>query len=371
MRGALLLALFRFALRIDLGPEFDSNANRAELYRTPPPVTPGDSPPPQPAASFLVRSLLGTNLIAAHGPHLLRLGLQGGGKFFLTSAAAPQDTAVGQAQVAWRIRLAAPVLLLFAGDYYDALQWNRCPDLIAGGQPFGDRSCHRDFRSLGGHATTELLHEPYSLSLSGGARLFHWKPDDALSFSSLFGQATISAHLRCGEHEWDLATSGRIDRRDYHGLALVSPSDLEGTTRRRLDSDAQWNLSLAYVGPVLIEGSYAVDFNRSTSYGQTFLRHVVGAKLAVELPWQLSAAAKLQLVFMSYSEPSALTSGKVAPLTIEDENRNALLVDLSRPIGRGFSLGARYALYRSGVSDAVLSYDRQVVFLGLTYRPMK
>jgi len=56
-------------------------------------------------------------------------------------------------------------------------------------------------------------------------------------------------------------------------------------------------------------------------------------------------------------------------ITIEDENRNAVIVDLERPfVGSGLALNARYSVYTNELSASPVSFLRQVVYLGLTYR---
>ena len=56
-------------------------------------------------------------------------------------------------------------------------------------------------------------------------------------------------------------------------------------------------------------------------------------------------------------------------VTIEDENRNNVIVDLERPIGEtGLAVNARYSIFTNEISPSPVSFLRQVVYLGLTYR---
>jgi len=55
--------------------------------------------------------------------------------------------------------------------------------------------------------------------------------------------------------------------------------------------------------------------------------------------------------------------------TIEDENRNAVILDLEREIRRlGLSVNARYSFFTSQLGAQQTSFRRHVAYLGLTYR---
>jgi hypothetical protein len=56
-----------------------------------------------------------------------------------------------------------------------------------------------------------------------------------------------------------------------------------------------------------------------------------------------------------------------ASLAVEDENRSALLVDLAREMGAGFTLSARYSLFKNAAGTD-RSYLRQLGYLGVTYK---
>jgi hypothetical protein len=382
VQAAALVALsvLRFGLHLELGPEFDSNANRAEVFLTPPTVPPGDSPPPIPIESFLLRTTVAGTMLWSKGPNTLRLGLNGGGKVFFADAAQPQNVVVGQASLDDAVRAGNHLLLAVGGDYYDAWQWIACPDLVSGGVMVADTTCHRDFRAGSGRATLTVLAGPFDFSVGGGARDFQWKPDDGLSFEGYFGFASANAHFHTGgpetEADWDLSTSGRIERRDYHGPQLVANDDPGSPLEaRRRDTDVIGNATVAYVGTLpkiglqlLASAGYSIDYDHSTSFGESFLRHILLVKLAVPLPWKLTLAGKMQLIWTSYPQPVVLTSGMTPLQSIEDENRDAFVFDLERPIAGGLSISARYSLFINGTSSDVLSYQRQVAYLGLAYR---
>lgn len=374
MRAALVaFAVLRFGLKLELGPEYDSNANRAETI--------GDKAAGAalPIPSFLLRTTAFGSLRWTAGPSTLRASADLGGKLFFAGPAMPEDVAVAQGALDEQLRLGRHLVLGAGGDYYDAIQPRDCPPARFGNgdqqlsPSVGDTSCHRDFRAGGGRGQVALLLGDVDLSLGLGGRAFRWKPDDELSFDGASASAALGLHLRSGEvddeAEWDLLASARAELRDYHGPKLSSASDPgSDAAPRRRDLDAVGTVSLTYVGKLLAGAAYSLDWDRSSSYGQSYLRHLVSLKVAADLGWKLVATFKAQLTFTGYAQPAAITTGALVAVTIEDESRDAFIVDLERPLGGGASLSARYSAYRNGVSNATLDYLRQVVYLGLSYR---
>lgn len=368
--ASIAFAVLHFGLKLELGPEFDSNANRAEIYTGV--QAPTTDTLPSPIPSFLLRGTAAGTVSWITSRNSLRLGLTGAGKIFFAPDAQPQNVAVAQAVADDALRVAGPLLLGLGGDYYDAAQWIDCPYIKLANNWVADTVCHRDFRTANGRAQAAVVGEGYDVTVAGGGRFFTWKPDDTLSFEGAYLAAAAGAHFRTGppedESEWDVSTNGRVEWRGYHGPALTSLNDPGTNDPLRRDFDAVGSFSIAHVGKVYAALAYTLDVDRSSSFGQSYLRHVVVLKLGFDLPFHITATTKAQLVVMSYPEPLPLTSGMgVAPLSIDDENRNGVLIDLDRPIGAGLAVSARYSYYRNG-SGVVLDYTRHVAYLGLSYR---
>jgi hypothetical protein len=56
-------------------------------------------------------------------------------------------------------------------------------------------------------------------------------------------------------------------------------------------------------------------------------------------------------------------------ISIEDENRNAFIADIERPIGKsGVAVEARYSVFTNELSASPASFLRHVVYLGASYR---
>ena len=142
-------------------------------------------------------------------------------------------------------------------------------------------------------------------------------------------------------------------------------------TAQRADWFHEGGIELTYVGPLLVGVGYGLQLNLSNSFGQSLIRHVVTLKLAYRFPWQLYATLKAQLYASVYLDPVLLDRAFNTQqfITIEDENRNNVIVDLERPIGdTGLAVNARYSVFTNEITPSPVSFLRQVVYLGLTYR---
>jgi hypothetical protein len=366
--GVLVLAVLKLTLKLELGPEYDSNANRAELI---------DGMPARdvPTGSFLARTTVRGSLTWRRGLNVLRVSGLFGGKVFFNPAVQDQNTLVGQAGLEDRLRVAPWLELGFAGDYYDAAQqtvFTECSTISC------DR--HRDFRSGSAVARVSILDSPGELTLTGGYRGFVWKPDPQFDFQA--GQATALAAVRIytgradREHEIDLTASYHLERRLYNGLQEVNacapngldPSCIQVGAERRADWFHEGFFELTWVRTVLLSAAYGLQVNQSNSFGQSLLRHLVSGKLATRLPWQLYLTVKVQL-FVNRSVLLADPVNSQSLTSIEDENRNAFIADLERPIGKtGVAVEARYSVYTNELGSSTTHFLRHVAYLGVSYR---
>jgi hypothetical protein len=369
VHGIVALAVLKLALRLELGPEYDTNANRAE-------VVAGAQNSDQPTGSALIRTTARGTLAWSRGVSLLRLSVGGGAKVFLNPDVYDQTTFVGQLGADERLRVSDHVDLGLAGDYYDATQLDvrapTCPGCLR----------HRDFRTGTVAPRITFVDDAGYLALSAGYRGFEWKPDANFNFQAAQARAVGSAHILGGragrENEWDLTGAYLLERRWFDGRADVNlcrdkidySCVLPGN-----DARADWfheaSLDASFLGPLLVALGYAVQLNLSNSFGFSLIRHIFTLKLGYRLPWQIYATAKAQLFVTSYFDPVLLAPPTVTVSTnnIEDENRNSLIVDLERPVGKlGLSVELRYSLYTNELSASPASFLRQVVYLGLSYR---
>lgn len=346
----------------ETGAEYDSNANRAVAYAAPPAPMNGAAPP-TPVGSPLWRLQVGGRLRHAAGRHRLRLSLDLGGKVFFLREARSQDIGVVMLGVEEGGALGRLRLSVFA-NYFDAYQ-------RGGAAPAPDQvdATQRDFRlgELGlrlgaGRGLAGALQ-----SIDGGVdvlgQLFQFKPDNAYTYLAPSLQPRLSLRWHRGDPElgqdFDLTVAGRFDYRRY-------PLDGRGTGRD--DIFLQGGATFGFSGPLVAQLGYQLQENLSTLVQESYQRHVVLAKVAVRVPLDVYLTCKGQLNLFQSSRPPAV--GQPPQPIIEDDNRSLVLLDLSRPLPRGFAALARYAFYftASGLGGTELSYQRHTVFLGLSYR---
>jgi hypothetical protein len=381
VKGAIALAVVRLALKLDLGPEYDTNANRAEIVN-------GAHNPDQPTGSALVRTTTRLSLSWQSGISLLRVSGGLGAKVFFNPEVNDQDTLVGQLAVDERLALHRLLDLGLGIDYYDAGQLEVAPPCAALG-------CerHRDFRT--GSATARLTFgDPHGdVTLLVGYRGFQYKPDYAFSFQGVQATVIASARAIAGSgtrtHEIGLSASYHLERRWFAGYQDQLRNDVpEGTShqcgpdfpiytdcvRNTYDPRNDWyhegNVEVSYLGPLLISTGYGLQLNLSDSFGHSLLRHVFTFRIAGRLPWQLYATVKAQVLYNSYLDPVLLDQdvNTQRPISIEDENRNALIVDLERPIKSGVALEARYSFFTNELSGgSPVEFMRHVIYLGVSY----
>lgn len=364
----LLLSLLKLALRLDVGPEFDSNVHHVENPR------PGSDDAPL-VASLLLRARAGGRLAWSRGPTTLRLSLDLGGKLFAEAAAQAQDVAVGRLSGELRQQLSRGSLAL-ALDYHESWQGRSCPPALTrderGVQTFAvDSWCHRDFRIAELRASGTVRTRVPSLTGEAWVRDWEWKPDESLTFLGVGAALTPAALWRLGserEHEWRLSTTGRLEWRQGRAR-LDEPSELAlAAGPRRHDVVASLALAGSYLGRALVAASWLIEADRSTLAGGSYVYHSVTAQAAVPLPASFSLGLRAQLLFfLRGALPSSLTG--------EDENRDSFVVDLARDFAHGLSLRARYQLFISPPGSAQIVpgstgslYERHVGSLTLTWQ---
>jgi hypothetical protein len=372
VHGLLAIAVVRLGLTLSVGPEWDSNANRAEI------VTRGETPD-TPISSFLLRTMAQGTLSWRQGINLVRASADLGGKIYFNKDVFDQDVLAFRAGGEDRLRVARFLHLALAGDYYDAWQLPVTPYR------------HRDFRSGAVVGRVHFVDPLGEVTLAGGYRGFVYKPDPEFDFQAAQASASAFTRVRFGrdeDHEIDLAASYHLERRLFNGPVDTFNNDNCGDTSDRqrkclgipagAETRADWfhegGLDLTYVGTVLASVGYAAQLNLSNSFGQSLLRNIITFKLGYRLPWNLYATVKAQLFVTQYFDPVLLdrliNTQSQAFITIEDENRNNVIVDLERPIGRtGLAVLARYSVFTNEISpNKEVKFLRQVVYLGLTYR---
>jgi len=375
------LAVVRFGLTLSLGPEYDSNANRAEQVAN-------TESPDTPTPSFLLRSQGTLRMTWRTQSNALRLYATGGGKIFFNPAVFDQDVFALSLGGEDRVRVARFLNVAIAADYYDAWQLPVAPYRA------------RDFRSGSAVGRIYFVDPLGEVTLTGGYRGFQYKPDPYFDFQA--GQFTAYGVARLvfgynSDHELDVAATYHMERRWFAGVVelFADPQPPIGSpppmpplqpcaygqpindrcliagSDQRHDWFHETGLEITYVGPLLVGLGYGLQLNQSNSFGQSLIRHIVTLKLSYRFPWSIYATVKAQLYASVYLDPVLLDHvfNTLQFTTIEDENRNNVIVDVERPIGNtGLAVNARYSIFTNEITPSPVSFLRQVVYLGLTYR---
>jgi hypothetical protein len=358
----------RYSLRAELGPELDTNAHRTEIVH----VAGAVNPPI--VSSALGRAVLAGTLSDVVGDgHQVAMTATLAAKVFQNAAARDEDVGIAESTLMWRAPLGARSALALAGAYYEAFQREAEAPIYS-----FDR---RDFRST--TPTLRLLRglgEHAELGAGAGYRIFVFKPDRSYDFQA----PTASLDLRWGREtedgaaDWELAIRAAYERRAFDSAPFVEPMcPTTGTcppvvgTGTRLDHFATGAVDVARTGRVLVGAGYALHVNRSNSFGETVLRHFLTAHFAAALPLELYVALRAEILFARYADHVVVAQADTVGRTfvsIEDENRNNVRVDLSRNLTDRLQLIGRYTFYSNELgAGSVVSYRRQTALLSLAF----
>ena len=357
----------RYDLRTELGGEYDDNAHRTEIVD-------GAENQPRVVGSPVARAAVAARVsdAIARGQQLA-LSATLAGKLFTAPAARSEDVAIAESSARWHLAMSALTGIALQAQYYEAFQ--RAGD---GAAAAAER---RDFRSLTPALHFDLRASDSTVLVAGaGYRWFVFKSDLGFDFQAPSGSLDVRwIHEPPGDQEgdgdgadWEVTAGGSLERRAFAGRALVaSNTAATAPPPQRADTFFVGHLELTRVGTFLAGAGYALHVNDSNSYGESLTRHVATLRLATPLPLRCYLAARAELIFAHYREPVAIgrvsTTGRL--LSIDDENRSSLRVDVSRALAQRWLLLARYTVYANeiGVSSAVARYRRQTALLSIAF----
>ena len=102
------------------------------------------------------------------------------------------------------------------------------------------------------------------------------------------------------------------------------------------------------------------------SFAATVTAELLEEAAGVRLPWKVTLLAQGALGLSRY--PDGIYLSPEIALLEEDEGQNSLSVKLARPVSEHLDAELTYGLYSTSLPRNDLSYRRQVVGLGLTWR---
>lgn len=345
--------VIRYAARLEAGAEYDSNPARLERVDGAPP--PADVP-----ASPLGRLVLSGDLVAAPGArHVLALSASAAAKAFTSSEARGEDVVVGQGTAGWTVRFADSAAVGVTASYYDVFQ--------RGGVEA------RDFRSLLPALRLDLrLGAGGTLAAGGGFRWFVYKPDPEYDFGGPSGFVSYR-HVHPGAEggaDWEWATGLSVELRGFAGARCLGEDACPGPVDGERRADRFWvaHAEATRTGAFLAGAGLAAHANQSNSYGEPLLRGLFHLRAVFLLPWQTSFSVRAELVATRYRDrlPLARNAMSGTPLvSIEDESRSTIRVELARPIGPYLDAGLRYTFYTNEIGGGPVHFHRHTGLLFL------
>ncbi|RMH37007.1 MAG: hypothetical protein D6689_21505 [Deltaproteobacteria bacterium] len=353
-------------VQVEAGAEYDTNVHRIERRA-------GEDVAVQ--AAPLVR--VGARVrggVRPRASHRLSYDLFAGAKRFFGDARddagrtpSDEDVAIVAARGAYAAALASRRAIVRAvGSYYDAIGDDRVDTA-------------RNFRSFDARGELVLVGpERHRFALHAGLRAFTFKPDGVFDYRADHYGARYTTEMwrsdSAGEADAssvEVAAAYRLERRDYAGAALTDACDppCPAPSLGRVDLFHVASIEVTYTGDRVYAARYELQVDDSNSFGQSLVRHRVDAAVTTDVAFGVSATAKLTVLYNVFVDGLLVARDVNAQtgVSIEDENRNGLVVHLARPLAGGWTAEARYGLWSNEFATDALRFRRQAVYAGLLY----
>jgi hypothetical protein len=149
-------------------------------------------------------------------------------------------------------------------------------------------------------------------------------------------------------------------------MSALPPPGVAAELGRREDGALSASVGYTYRGPVALGLTYTVQDVGSNSFGQSVTHHRLSGSAGVRLPWKVTLLAQGSLGLSRY--PDGLYLSPEIALLEEDEGQNTLSLKLARPLRQSLDLELTYGLYSTSLPRNGLSYFRQVLGVGVTWR---
>ena len=346
--------------RAELGAEYDDNVHRAEQI---------DGDRVAIVGSALTRAMVAVSAADRIADRQdVAFSVLGAVKLFAAPAARNENVGVVETTGAGNVRLAPRTRVGLGATYYEAIQAGTATERALTAERDGVLEA-RDFRSVvPSLRALQGVGDGGTLGLSAGYRLFVYKPLRDYDFQAPVAalEHRFARETADGAAEWALATALSVELRRFAGPRLLA-NGVDPSGARHVDQFFTGQVDLTRTGAVLLGAGYALQWNRSNSYGEGLLRHIGSLRFAAPLPLGLYLAARGELVFISYHDQiPLLTDVSGAPLNnLEEETRSEVRAELSRDLGAHLQLVGRYVFYANAVGQG--QYRRQTATLSLVY----
>lgn len=209
---------------------------------------------------------------------------------------------------------------------------------------------------------------PVTLRGGGASTWFLYKPDGQLSNTGPTVNGSISWRIA---ESWSLDLGGQRAWREYRSVRRVESTrggqifpDPDGALRR--DVATYLSGGVSYRGPLIVDLQGTWYENDANSYGQSLVRAGGNLTLTSPLFAGFIGSVRLGLQRTAYADPIPLDP----TLEVDDDNRNSLVVELTRNLYEDVGLTARYSLYAQEFGTAETDFSRQLFFLGLSWEQL-
>jgi len=375
MRPSLALLLFgvmvpavaaadSWTIRLEGGSEYDTNVFRLEV-----PKEDRDAVVSAPLMRFGAR-LRGK--IEPRRRHVARYSVFGGGKLFLTDDGRDEDVGIIAGSARYDVGLSNRLAVVgVSGTYYNAIGDT-------------DASLRRNFSTADVRGNLALVGDgAHRFSAHAGYRSFRYKPNEQFDFGADHYGLRYTTTIWHGDGDvdassFDLEVGYRLERRDYEGVAFANGCDDDDdivpdcfypTALTRADLYHSAVVDVSYTGDRIYRGRYELQVTDSNSVGQSLVRHRFEASLTTSLFSNIFLTAKGIAQLNLFVDPLLLARDVSAQsfVSIDDENRNALVLHATRAVGERWAVEARYGFFSNEFATDELTFRRQTGYLGLVY----
>jgi hypothetical protein len=222
----------------------------------------------------------------------------------------------------------------------------------------------RDYSDLGASAFLEYVPDVrLALRVRAGAHRFVYRADSQANFGG--PELGFLGRYRFNRRH-SLSVFGEYGSRRYGVEAELPPESEELSLGRRKDGALSAGAGYTYRGPLALGLTYTFQEISSNSFGETVLRHRLSGSAGLRLPWNVTLLAQGTLGMSRY--PDGIYLSPEITLVEEDEGQNSLSLKLARPMSEHLDVELSYGVYGTNLPTLQLSYFRQVLGVGLTWR---
>lgn len=361
-----------FTGKIDAGGEVDTNIHRVE-------VVGGDES--DVVAAPVMRAGGNAELDYRGGKNAALIRGAGIAKLFFAASGRAENVAVLAVDAGGSRAIGDDGARLgIQGSYYNAVAIEPLDDDV-------ENSLGRNFVTTSGELTAAIPGpDRHRVVAAAGFRDFVYKPNADFDWRGEHVRLTYANDVWLGDPDKEqaaaieLAASYTLGRRNYEGMAFangclpgaeITPDCFIATANPRRDLHHAVTLESSYTGARIYSARYQLQITDSNSFGQSLVRQRLDLSVTSEIPrTRIFATLKLAVLFNHFLDPLLLARDVDAQTfdSIEDENRNAVILHATRDLGESLAIEARYALFTNEFATDERRFRRQTLYGGLVYR---